>query len=107
MSYSLIAGLVLPQCFFGLSTVDHATYAHRELFKIEKEGRNNAIVRNQCAYTLQQNRLSSVLPDENQSLVLQSFIMDFGNCVVSTCSSVSHWVLFLSSSRCVASTVSC
>lgn len=77
--------VVFPDCWFGATTVffwsvysrSYNICTYRELFKIEKEGRSSTILRNQCVYALQQNRLlSSVLPDENQSLVLQSIIVD-------------------------------
>lgn len=107
--------VIFPDYWLGATTVlfwsvyrrSYSICTHTELFKTEREGENNAIVRNQCAYTLQQNRLSSSgLPDESQSLVLQSFIMDIWE-LCGKCSSMSRWVLSLSSSKCVASTVPC
>lgn len=37
---------------FGLSAVDDTTYARTELLKTEREGENNAVVRNQCVLTM-------------------------------------------------------
>ena len=65
---------------FDLSTVDHTTYIHT-CSCVRQKGRrgNNAIVRNQCAYTLHQNRLlSSVLPGGSPAIYITRNLMDMG-----------------------------
>ena len=65
---------------FDLSTVDHTTYTHA-CSCVRQKGRreDNAILRNQCAYTLHQDRLlSSVLPGGSPATYITGNLIDMG-----------------------------